>query len=106
MADTFACILRDGFKRFIEELAYEELSQSIFTEELEVADRLLALSERICREFVSFLRIFESRNCDIRDGITELIKQLLQLWEGLTGRYRERVNWLEEDRDDNHGESA
>ena len=57
MADDFTCILRDEFKRFIEELPYEELRQSIFTEELEVADRLLALSERICREFVFFFRI-------------------------------------------------
>ena len=65
LADDFTCILRDEFKRFIEELPYEELRQSIFTEELEVADRLLALSERICREFVFFLRIFESLNCDI-----------------------------------------
>ena len=47
MADDFTCILRDEFKRFIEELPYEELRQSIITEELEVADRLLALSERI-----------------------------------------------------------
>ena len=62
MKDDCTCILRDEFKRFIEELPYEELRQSIFTEELEVADRLLALSERICREFVFFLRIFESRN--------------------------------------------
>ena len=45
MTDDFTCILRDEFKRFIEELPYEELRQSIFTEELEVADRLLALSE-------------------------------------------------------------
>ena len=67
----------------------------------EVADRLLALSERICREFVFFLCIFESRNCDISEDITELIKQILKLYEGLTERYRERVNWLEEDRDDN-----
>ena len=96
--DDFTCILRDEFKRFIEELPYEELRQSIFTEELEVADRLFALSERICREFVFFLRIFESRNCDISEDITELIKQLLKLYEGLTERYRERVNWLEEDR--------
>ena len=66
MADDFTCILRDEFKRFIEELPYEELRHSIFTEELEVADRLLALSERICREFVFFLRIFEFRNCDLR----------------------------------------
>ena len=43
MADDFTCILRDEFKRFIEELLEEELRQSIFTEELEVADRLLAL---------------------------------------------------------------
>ena len=57
-----------------------ELRQSIFTEELEVADRLLALSERICREFVFFLRIFESQNCDISENITELIKQLLKLY--------------------------
>ena len=77
------------------------MRQSIFTEELEVADRLLALSERICREFVSFLRIFESRNCDISEDITKLIKQLLKLYEGLTERYRESVNWLEEDRDNN-----
>ena len=101
MADDFTCILRDEFKRFIEELPYEELRQSIFTQELEVADRLLVLSERICREFVSFLRIFKSRNCDISEDITELIKQLLKLYEGLTERYRERINWLEEDRDDN-----
>ena len=101
MADDFTCMLRDEFKQFIEELPYKELRQSIFTEELEVADRLLALSERICREFVFFLRIFESRNCDISEDITELIKQLLKLYEGLTERYRERVNWLEEDRDDN-----
>ena len=47
MADDFTCILRDEFKRFIEELPYEELRQSIITEELEVVDRLLALSERI-----------------------------------------------------------
>ena len=93
--------MRDEFKRFIEELPYEELRQSIFTEELEVADRLLALSERICREFVFFVRIFEYRNCDISEDITELIKQLLKLYEGLTERYRESVNWLEEDRDDN-----
>ena len=83
---------------FIEELPYEELRQSIFGEQLEVADRLLALSERICRDCVFFLRIFESRNCDISEEITELIKQLLKLYEGLTERYRERVNWLEEDR--------
>ena len=36
--------------------------------------------------------------CDISEDITELIKQLLKLYEGLT---RERVNWLEEGRDDN-----
>ena len=30
---NFTCILRDEFKRFIEELPYEELRQSIFTEE-------------------------------------------------------------------------
>ena len=93
------CAMNSNF--FFEELPYEELRQSIFTEALEVADRLLALSERICREFVFFLRIFESRNCDISEDITELIKQLLLLYEGLTERYRERVNWLEEDRDDN-----
>ena len=78
MADDFTCILRHEFKRFIEELPYEELRQSIFTEELEFADRLLALSENICREFVFFLRIFESRTCDISEDITELIKQLLK----------------------------
>ena len=101
MADELTCILHDEFKRFIEEFPGEELRQSIFTEELEVADRLLALSERVCRAFVFFLRIFESRNCDISEDITELIKQLLKLYEGLTERYRELVNWLEEDRDDN-----
>ena len=69
MFTDFTCILRDEFKRFIEELPYEELMQSIFTEELEVADRLLALSERICREFVFFLRILESRNRDISEDI-------------------------------------
>ena len=69
MFTDFTCILRDEFKRFIEELPYEELRQSIFTEELEVADRLLALSERICREFVFFLRILESRNRDISEDI-------------------------------------
>ena len=100
MADDFTCILHHEFKRFIEELPYEELRQSTFTEELEVADRLLALSERICREFVFFLLIFESRNCDISEDITELIKQLLKLYEGLTDRYRECINWLEEDQDD------
>ena len=100
MADN-TCILRDEFKQFIEELPYKELRQSIFTEELEVADRLLALSERICHEYVFFLCIFESRKCNISEDITELIKQLLKLYEGLTERYRERVNWLEEDRDDN-----
>ena len=41
------------------------------------------------------------KRCDISEHITELIKQLLKLYEGLTERYRERVNWLEEDRDDN-----
>ena len=101
MADDFTCILRNKFKRFIEELPYEELRQSIFTEELEVADRLLALSERICREFVFFLRIVESRDCDISEDITGLIKQLLKLYEGLTERYRERINWREEDCNDN-----
>ena len=50
-----------AFKRFIEGRPYEEMRQSIFTEELVVADRLLVLSERICCEFVFFLRIFESR---------------------------------------------
>ena len=101
MADDFTCILRDEFKRFIEELPHEELRQSTFTEELEVADRLLALQERICREFVFFLCILEARNCDNSEDITELIKQLLKWYEGLTERYRERVNWREEDRDDN-----
>ena len=96
---AFCAMNSDDFN--IEELPYEELRQTIFTEELEVADRLLALSERIFREFVFFLRIFESRNCDISEDITELIKQLLKLYEGLTERYRERVNWLEEDRDYN-----
>ena len=33
--------------------------------------------------------------------ITELIKQLLKLYEALTERYSECVNWLEEDRNDN-----
>ena len=83
MADDFTCILRDEFKRFVEERPYEELRQSIFTEELEVADRLLALSERICCEFVFFLRILEARNCDISEDITELIKQLLKLYEAV-----------------------
>ena len=100
MADDFTCILHHEFKRFIEELPYEELRQSTFTEELEVADRLLALSERIYREFVVFLLILVSRNCNISEDITELIKQLLKLYEGLTDRYRECINWLEEDQDD------
>ena len=52
---AFCAMNSDDFN--IEELPYEELRQTIFTEELEVADRLLALSERICREFVFFLRI-------------------------------------------------
>ena len=52
---------------------------------------------RIC-VFPSHL---ESRNCDISEDITELIKQLLKLYEGLTERYRERINWLEEDCNDN-----
>ena len=47
MADDFTRILGDEFKQFIEELPYEELRHIIFTEELEVVDRLLALSERI-----------------------------------------------------------
>ena len=96
---AFCAMNSDDFN--IEELPYEELRQTIFTEELEVADRLLALSERIFREFVFFLRMFESRNCDISEDITKLIKKLLKLYEGLTERYRERVNWLEKDRDDN-----
>ena len=74
--DDFTCILRNEFKRFIEELPYEELRQSIFTEELEVVDRLLALSERICREFVFFLRILEAQNCDISEDTTELNNSL------------------------------
>ena len=41
------------------------------------------------------------KRCDISEHITELIKQLLKLYEGLTERYGERVNWLEKDRDDN-----
>ena len=45
--------------------------------------------------------LHESRNCDISEDITELIKQLLKLYEGLTERYRERINWLEEDCNDN-----
>ena len=49
---------RDEFKRFIEGLPYEEVRQSIFIEELEVADRLLALFEKgfaanLCFSFVS-----------------------------------------------------
>ena len=52
---------------------------------------------RIC-VFPSHL---ESRNCDISEDITELIKQLLKLYEGLTERYRERINWREEDCNDN-----
>ena len=43
----------------------------------------------------------ESRNCDISEDITELIKQLLKLYEVLTERYRERINWLEEHCNDN-----
>ena len=66
MADDFTCILGDEFKRFIEELPYEELRQSIFTEELEVADRLLALSERICREFVFTAAFFLTLHCHRR----------------------------------------
>ena len=49
--DDFTCILRDEFKRCIAELPYEEMRQSIFTEELVVAYRLLVLSERICKMF-------------------------------------------------------
>ena len=52
---------------------------------------------RIC-VFPSHL---ESGNCDISEDITELIKQLLKLYEGLTERYRERINWLEEDCNEN-----
>ena len=52
MADDFTCILRSEFKRFVEELPYEELGQSIVTEELEVADRLLALSFSALSSFV------------------------------------------------------
>ena len=57
MADDFTCILRDEFKRFIEELPYEEMRQSILTEELVVADRLFVLqkgfAENLCFSFAS-----------------------------------------------------
>ena len=45
-----SCMLRTEFNRFIEELLCKELRQSIFKEELKVADRLLTLSELICSE--------------------------------------------------------
>ena len=69
MADDFTCILRDKFKRFMEELAYEELKQSIFTEELEVADWLLALSERICREGKTQIRGKSFLKGQVTDGL-------------------------------------
>ena len=94
-------ILRNEFNRLIEQLTCEELRQSVFTEEFKVADRLLTLSEKTCCEFV-FPLFFDlkSRKCNISFEMnTELIKQLLKLYE-ISEKYRERLNWLEEDSND------
>ena len=75
MTDDFTCILRDEFKRCIEELPYEELRQSIFTEELQVAARLHALSERIYRGSTVLLQ-FRKKVGDVFHYLSVLIEEL------------------------------
>ena len=99
--DINTLILRNEFVQFLDELPYQELRQSLFTVELEVADRMFNLSERICSEFVFSLCIFESWYCDISLEIIEIIEQLLKLYEDPTERYRARLHWLEEGSKDN-----
>ena len=97
MADEsdFTYVLLNEFVRFLDELPYEELRQTLFTVEFEVADRMLKFSEGICSEMVFFLRIFESQYGDTGLEITAVIEQLLKLYENLTERYRARPHWLE-----------
>ena len=59
------------------------------------------LSEGICSELVFFLRIFESQYGDTGLEITEVIEQLLKLYQNLFERYRARLHWLEEGSKDN-----
>ena len=103
MADKsdFACVLLNEFVPFLDELPYEELRQTLFTVDFEVADQMLNFSEGICSELVFFLRIFESQYGDTGLEITEVIEQRLKLYENLTERYRARLHWFEEGSKDN-----
>lgn len=81
-------ILRNEFVQFLDDLPHEELRQNLFTIDLEVANRMFNLAEGTCSECVLFLRIFEAWNCDVSVEITELLEQLLKLYEDLTERYK------------------
>ena len=98
MADKtdFTYVLLNEFVPFLDELTYKELRQTLFVVEFEVADRMLNLSEGICSELFFSLRIFESQYGDTGLQITEVIEQLLKLYENLTERYRARLHRLEE----------
>ena len=58
---------------------------------------MLNLSEGICSELIFFLLIFESQYGDTGLEITEVIEQLLKLYENLTESYKARLHWLEEE---------
>ena len=62
---------------------------------------MVNLSEGICSELFSFLRIFESQYGNTGLEITEVTEQLLKLYENLTEMYRARLHRLEEGNKDN-----
>ena len=86
---------------FLMNCTYKELRQTLFAVEFEMADRMLNLSEGICSELFFFLYNFESQYGDTGLQITEVIEQLLKLYENLTERYRACLHQLKEGSKDN-----
>ena len=64
---------------------------------------MVNLSEGICSELFSFLRIFESQygNTGLEITDREVTEQLFKLYENLTERYRARLHRLERGSKDN-----
>ena len=103
MAEVNQVILLNEFNTFLSQLPqwYEELRSNRFTQELEVGDSMLILSERICSFCVIFLLLFDCFVDQISREIVEKLQELLYEYEQLSRQYSDVVKSLQEHEADN-----
>ena len=68
---------------------HQELQSNLFTQILDVADKMFASAERMCTWIIIFLVIFNSREGDVCQEIVQKLQALLAIYEELQKRYSE-----------------